>query len=320
MDATFDDAERAEIHLAWRTVAEDFAPFVINVTTREPSSDAIVRSSTSDTTYGARVVITATNAVGSACGCGAAAYLDVFDVVGSGYYQPAWVFTDGTGLNGYNVAQTISHEVGHNFGLHHDGTSTTSYYTGAKGWAPLMGASYNKRLSQWSNRQYADANNKEDDIAIIARAAPLLVDDHAATTDGATSLVADVTAVATIGSRSDVDAFAFVASGATQLSVAGDHGVSHSDIALTILTGGGAHVATVNLTSDTAADASPNATWTVTLPDAASAYVALVDGTGYDPLVSGRYDDYGSVGAYQVVLQTVSTSTEPEPTPGADFD
>lgn len=316
VDATFDDAERAAIHLAWRTVAEDFAPFNVNVTTREPSSGAIVRSSSSDTTYGARVVITATNAVGKRCSCGGVAYVDVFDMVGGGYYQPAWVFTDGTGLNGYNVAQTISHEVGHNFGLHHDGTSTSPYYTGAKGWAPLMGASYDKRLSQWSNGQYTGANNTEDDLAIIGGAAPLLVDDHADTIAGATGLVADVPVVGTIGSRSDVDAFAFVASGATRLSVAGGHGVSDSDIALTILNEAGAQVAAVNPTSDTATDSSLHATWTVTLPDASSAYVGLVDGTGFgDPLVSGGYDDYGSLGAYQVLLQTARTTAEPDPAP-----
>ncbi|WP_282595337.1 zinc-dependent metalloprotease family protein [Nocardioides xinjiangensis] len=316
VDARFDDAERAAIHLAWRTVAEDFAAFDVNVTTREPDPAAIVRSSPSDTTYGTRVVITPTNAVRERCSCGGVAYIDVFDSVGGGYYQPAWVFTDGTGLNGYNVAQAISHEVGHNFGLHHDGTSNSAYYAGANGWAPLMGASYNKRLSQWSNGRYAGATNKEDDIAIVAGAAPLRVDDHGATSAGATRLVADVPVGGIIGSRTDVDAFAFVASGATQLSVAGGQGVSDSDIALTVLDEAGARVATVNPTSDTANDASLHATWNVTLPDTPRTYVALVDGTGFgDPLAPGGYDDYGSLGAYQVVLHASSDTTQPEPTP-----
>ncbi|GAA5105117.1 hypothetical protein GCM10023339_00690 [Alloalcanivorax gelatiniphagus] len=314
-DAAFDEVERAAIHLAWRTVAEDFAPFDVNVTTRDPGSDALVRSSSSDTRYGARVVITSTNAVGTECGCGGVAYLGVFDKTGGGYHQPAWVFTNGSGLNGYNVAQTISHEVGHNFGLHHDGTSTSPYYTGAKGWAPLMGASYNKRLSQWSNGQYAGATNKEDDLAIIANGAPLRADDHAGGSAGATSLVPDVPVAGTIGSRTDVDAFAFVASGATQLSVTGEQGLSDGDIALSIFDESGAHVAAVNPTSDTAAELSLHATWTVTLPAAPRAYVVRVDGTGFgDPLAPGGYDDYGSLGAYQVALKTGSTTTAPQPT------
>ena len=66
------------------------------------------------------------------------------------------------------MGQIISHEVGHTFGLSHDGTSQASYYAGAKGWGPIMGASYGRRASHWSTGEYADANNPEDDTAIIA--------------------------------------------------------------------------------------------------------------------------------------------------------
>jgi hypothetical protein len=54
--------------------------------------------------------------------------------------------------------------------------------------------------------------------------------------------------------------------------------------------------------------------------DAPAAYTVLVDGTGFeDPSIAGRYDDYGSLGAYEVVLQTdgviVPLPTRPEPEP-----
>lgn len=81
-DPLFDAQERAAIHLAWRSVAQDFAPFDINVTTREPSAGAITRTSLADQTYGARVVITGSNQLAAACSCGGLAYLDVFDDVG----------------------------------------------------------------------------------------------------------------------------------------------------------------------------------------------------------------------------------------------
>ena len=52
------------------------------------------------------------------------------------YTQPAWIFRSGSAT--YD-ALTISHEVGHNFGLKHHGTSTSGYYSGAGSWIPIMG-------------------------------------------------------------------------------------------------------------------------------------------------------------------------------------
>ena len=56
----------------------------------------------------------------------------------------ALVFCDHPGAgNEKYVAEAISHEAGHNMGLHHDGTSTTGHYqghgSGVTGWAPIMG-------------------------------------------------------------------------------------------------------------------------------------------------------------------------------------
>lgn len=153
---TFNETEQAQIFLAWKVVAEDFAAFDVNVTTRRPDPSALTRSSSLDLTYGMPVVITPTNSVGAGCSCGGVAYVGVFGLVGGTAYQPAWIFTNGSGTAGYNVGQVVSHEVGHTFGLNHDGTSRSSYYSGAKGWAPIMGASYNKRASHWSRGEYAD--------------------------------------------------------------------------------------------------------------------------------------------------------------------
>ncbi|MGF9756546.1 M12 family metallo-peptidase [Microvirga sp. 0TCS3.31] len=312
---TFGDIERAQIHLAWRSVAEDYAPFDVNVTTRRPAPSALTRTSSSDRTYGVPVVITSTNVVGSGCGCGGAAYVGVLGVVGANDYQPAWAFTNGSGTGGLNIGQVVSHEVGHTFGLGHDGTSEVSYYTGARGWAPIMGASYGTRASQWSSGAYPDADNPEDDVAVIADTAPVLADDHAGTATAATP-IAPGTTNGLITSRTDVDAFSFTGSGATTVAVTGPAGSSNLDVMLTVLDPRGVRVATVDPVADSAIDGSMSATWTADLPVTAGTWTAVVDGVGSgDPRETGRYDDYGSLGAYTLTLTTTTPAGTPTQTP-----
>lgn len=318
--ATFSETERAQIYLAWKVVAEDFAPFDVNVTTRPPEASALTRTSGADQTYGIPVVVTPTNSVGAGCGCGGVAYIGVFDRVGASDYQPAWIFTSGSGTGGDNLGQVISHEVGHTFGLSHDGTSQTSYYTGAQGWAPIMGASYDRRASHWSKGEYPGATNTEDDVAIIARSAPALADDHPNGSIGGTRLTLGTTVAGTIGTRTDVDAFTFTASGRTSLTVAGPGGYSNLDVQLSIRDALGLEVATVDPTSDTASDTSMAATWTADLPSVPTNYTAVVDGTGSgNPAEVGRYSDYGSIGTYTVSLTAgdpvVPPTSTPTPTP-----
>ena len=253
---TFNDVERAQIYLAWRTVAEDYAPFDVNVTTLRPDPSALSRTTSTDPTYGMPVVISPTNSVGSGCGCGGLSYVGIFGTVNATDHQPAWIFTNGSGTGGYNMGQIISHEVGHTFGLSHDGTSQASYYSGAKGWGPIMGASYDRRASHWSSGEYADANNAEDDTAVIARTAPVVADDHAGSALGATRLTAGTPVAGTITTRTDTDAFSFSAYGRTALTVAGPAGFSNLDVRLTILSSLGTTVATVDPTADVADDAS----------------------------------------------------------------
>ncbi len=127
------------------------------------------------------------------CSCGGVAYIGVFDDT-SNYYKPALVFYDRLGAgNEKYVAEAISHEAGHNMGLHHDGSSTTSYYqghgSGATGWAPIMGMGYYQSLVQWSKGEYPGANNKEDDFAVMAsNGLPLRADDHGNSIGTATRL------------------------------------------------------------------------------------------------------------------------------------
>ncbi|MDZ5661794.1 zinc-dependent metalloprotease family protein [Nocardioides sp. S-58] len=316
---TLSDVERAQVHLAWRVVSEDYAPFDVNVTTREPAASALTRSSATDPTYGMHVVVTPTNSVGAGCGCGGSAYVGVFGNPGGNNAQPAFIFTNGAGTGGDNLGQVISHEVGHTFGLSHDGTATSDYHVGAKGWAPIMGASYNRRASHWSSGEYAGADNVEDDVAIIARTAPLLADDHAGTRTGATRISTGTTTAGLITSRTDTDAFTFTADGPTTLEVAGPDGFSNLDVRLTVLDPLGRTVATVDPVADVASDQSMAATWAADLAPGSVTYTAVVDGVGHgDPAEPGRYSDYGSIGTYTVALRDglpTPTANNPAPDP-----
>ncbi len=135
--------ERTRIVDIWHRVAEDLAPYDIDVTTERPSSF--------NRNTGTILVTHSIDANGNAInctGCGGVAYVNVFGASNyHTYYSPALVFYDnlGGGAETY-VAEASSHEFGHNLGLSHDGTSGTTYYgghgSGLVSWAPIMGNSY----------------------------------------------------------------------------------------------------------------------------------------------------------------------------------
>lgn len=172
--AVFNDAERKAIISVWGRVAEDYIPFDVDITTEQPADSALIRDSSTDTVYGTRVVITKKGTI--SCSCGGIAYVNVVPMVNNTRYQPAWVFQESLGNNEKYIAEAAAHEAGHNLGLFHDGlktaTSTVGYYTGhgtgATGWAPIMGVGYYKNLTQWSKGGYPNANNLQDDFAVLA--------------------------------------------------------------------------------------------------------------------------------------------------------
>lgn len=304
-DTAFSTAELVQVQKAWQVVAEDFAPFDVDVTTRPPAPEALDRSGPADPTYGATVVVTRGGPLFDACVCGGLAYVGAFAATGAShaYYQPAVVFA---GRSGDDIGEAISHEAGHLFGLLHDGAGDESYYEGRWPWAPIMGSSYGAPLSQWSLGEYPRATNRQDDVSVIAAGAPVRADDHGDTAATATPLSPGTTLDGLISTRTDVDAFAFTASGAVQVSVAPASMRTDLDAGLRILDAGGTTVATVDPPVRPLRGLQVSglgATWSATLPPGTATWTAVVDGVGSGtPTTPGRYSDYGSLGPYRITF------------------
>lgn len=304
----FSDAELTHIQQVWSAVAEDFAPFDVNVTTKDPGSAGIVRSTSADPHYGSRVVITQEGPIESGCACAGMATLGTFDRVSSTEYtQPAWVFTSESTT--YD-ALTVSHEAGHNLGLEHDGTSARDYYGGDGPWMPIMGGGTIRRVAQWSKGEYPGADNAaQDDVAIIATKTPYAADDHAAPGGVPTPLLTGVPVDGRITTRTDRDAFSFTTQGATTVSVTSPTALPNLDVRLTIVDAAGAPVADVDPAVSWDGTSGLMASWSGTL--APGAYTAVVDGVGSgDPAISGHYSDYASLGRYAISLSTQTVTPD----------
>ncbi len=323
-DASFTNAEQDVIQSVWQRVAEDYAPFDVDVTTEDPGDAAITRSGSGDTVFGTRALITSDAAAWSAAcgqGCGGVAYVGTFDQTSNhANYQPAFVFASGV-PGGKSIAEAVSHEVGHNLGLSHDGVvaqngqAAQGYYTGclppstnscAGIWAPIMGVGYYKPISQWSKGEYTSANNTEDDINVIqSNGLAVRADDHGDSTGAATSLggTGTLSTSGIITTAADVDFFAFTA-GAGALNVtASPASVSPNlDISLELRDGNGSLLTTVNPTaamSSTDVATGLNATLSYTLPSSGTYYL-VVSGVGSGNAASGGYSDYASIGQYSI--------------------
>jgi hypothetical protein len=317
---TFNSEERNRIGEIWHRVAEDFAPFDIDVTTEEPASFG---------PYTGRLLIThSIDTQGRDMPysyAGGVAYVGVWGYSYYDYYSPALVYYDNLG-GGYPtyVAEAASHEFGHNLNLSHDGRGSPyneGYYqghgSGYVSWAPIMGVGYYKNVTQWSKGEYDYANNTQDDIAIIGSQLTTRLDDHGNTLGSATPLLVDIDGFITstnpetdphnaytqnkgvIESQSDVDLFSYEAgTGPLSISVmpAWDAFYRDSlrganlDIEATLYDQDGAVIATSDSSNDTYA--------TIATTVSAGNYYLAVTGVGN---TSSPYSDYGSLGQYFIV-------------------
>jgi hypothetical protein len=314
--STFNDSELAIIQQVWQRVAEDYAPFDVDVTTEDPGDAAISRSTQSDEQFGMRAIVTST-ALESSSGV---AYIGVFDEVGDDR-RAAWVFSSSCLNDPRLIAEACAHEVGHTLGLYHDGTTTgAEYYNGHAGWAPIMGGAASGEITQWSKGEYPNANNKQDDLLVIqSNGLTYHPDDHGSTLATATPLTGtSLSAIGAIEKSADWDMFVFTTgAGSVTFSVTPASCGPNLDIALLLLDAAGEVVASASPAEELGAQLNLSLT--------EGTYHLAVFGIGTGDPANG-YSEYGSLGQYAIsgtVVEggsTVPPPPEPDPEPEPEPD
>ncbi|NNM29108.1 MAG: hypothetical protein HKO57_06275 [Akkermansiaceae bacterium] len=270
----------------WARVAEDFLPFDVNVTT-----DLAVYEAGSPGRRQRCWITSTSNAIGNAGGV----------AVLQSYKLPDDIACWARPYGNASCALVVSHEFGHTLGLVHDGNSNRAYSSGfgsgAESWGPIMGAPYGKTLTIWNDGDYADANNGEDDLALIA-ANPGVGNrpDEVGDTPGEAPVLR-VFADGTIDDRhiietpGDVDVYTFrTTGGAISIDIEAADVGPNMNCEGTLYDSTGAVIVTQNNPS------SRNVTLGATL--AAGDYFLEVDGgarTGPNP-----FSDYGILGGFKV--------------------
>lgn len=305
--SVFTDNELTTIQYVWQRVAEDYLPFNVDVTTEDPGAADLAKSGSGDSAWGIRVVIGGNSSDWYGASAGGVAYYYSFTWNSD---TPAFAFAQNLLNNEKYIGEAVSHEVGHSLGLHHDGDGSTTYYQGSgsgeTGWAPIMGNSYYQNLTQFSRGEYPNANNTEDDLAIITgnNGFGYRADDYGNSSGTAGALVVSgtsATASGIIETGSDTDVFAFsTGAGTVSFTVSPVYRGPNLDVLAELYDAGGTLLASANPTDLLGASFSANV--------GAGVYYLHVSGVGKGDPLSGGYSDYDSLGGYRIDGTIVETT------------
>lgn len=280
------NVSNASIRDLWKRVAEDYMPFNINVTT----DIKVYLAAPANSRQRCCFTTTPVTAAG-------VAYLGSWNW---GSDTPCWSVYN----SGKSGAEVGAHEPGHTLGLSHQGTATEEYYggqgSGATGWAPIMGVGYYQPVSTWAKGEYLNANQKEDELAMITTQnnnVTYRADDTGSTlaTSRYLEVYADSSAFAegVIERTGDVDAFQFTTSGGQVLLAANPVG-DWANLALSI--------ALADASGTVLASNSPQTTLSATVNTtvAAGTYTVQVAGAPRNNVLTNGFSAYGSLGYYSV--------------------
>lgn len=316
--AAFSAAEHAAIQYVWRSIAEDFAQFDVDVTTEDPGVEGLKRASTGDANYGMRVVFGPDQ---NATGTGGQAYVGSFSGIRTAAQTdvPCFVYA-GTGASAKFMAEAGAHEVGHTVGLFHDGTvaagatPAAAYFaghgTGATSWAPIMGVGYSKDIVQWSKGEYTNANNNQDDITVIGTYLPPVTDDHAGTTTAATVVTGtSITGGGLINNANDVDMFKINAGrGKLVITPKGVLISPNLRLQVKLLKSDGTLLNTYDAVGTAGKMAPDPITYTITED---GTYYIQLDGIANGTGATDGYTDYASVGIYGLTATWIEPGNKP---------
>ncbi len=295
--ASFSTAEQNAIAQIWQRVAEDYAPFNIDVTTIDPGSRA--------NQVVAHIAIGGNYSDWYGSSAGGVAYV-------GGFYNSAsntgFVFEDAMANgNAKYTAEGAAHEAGHLFGLSHQAkwsgsTLVESYNSGTGDWAPIMGVGYYVTRSTWHNGPTsAGPSSSQDDLAIITGSSNgfgYAVDDYGSTAGTAANLPISGTSVnlsGLIGKTDDLDFFSFTTGGGTvNFSLSVDAYGPNLDSVLELRNSAGTILTT----------AAPSTSYGATL--------SYTVGAGTFYLVARGMGDYGDMGRYTITGTVPSAASAPE--------